>query len=239
MTRLRACVALLAVLLGTLTVATGSPASAATGKPKVGQCHNLTFKNVTLPREPKPPVPCGARHTTQTIAVVTVSTPLKGLSLDQLATIGAQACVPPTLKALGRNAVARLATAYDLFYFMPTKPLIAAGAQWFRCDIGVLADKSMLPIQRLSKPIVPRILKDADLRCIAKDHMPTPCSHPHAYRPNRALTFKANVTSPPTKADVPYLLANVCPKGSRYVIWNDAQWAAGDRAIVCYAKTTT
>ena len=243
MTRLRACVALLAVLLGTLTVATGSPASAATGKPKVGQCHNLTWNQAYSASDTRPVVSCRARHTTETIAVKTAPVSLAGLSDAELSDVMEKICTPVFLARLGRTPARRASTPYSFQMYGPTPAQVAQGAQWVRCDVYLRGGKNTmlrLPGHRLPRIILPARPTDATLRCLDASNVPTPCTHRHSYRPNGVLLFKASLPYPkdPT-ATFNAAASRSCPRSTARWTWvAPIRWSAGDRSMVCYDKTT-
>src|SRR5262249_26943336 len=158
---MRARASLALVIVTAVTAALGSlglasPASAAGATPKVGQCHQLTPRQIAAIADAKRAGSCSTRHNLQTVAVVTSPTSLVGLTEEEHAELGSRLCSPKLAKALGRTATVREQTAYDLFFFAPTQAQIAAGARWIRCDVGLVAVAQFpsLPKKRLSRPII-------------------------------------------------------------------------------------
>jgi hypothetical protein len=52
-----------------------SAAPAHVAQPKVGECHNLSLKDIAKPSDTKKPVDCSDRHTTRTVAVIATAPP--------------------------------------------------------------------------------------------------------------------------------------------------------------------
>lgn len=198
----------------------------------------MTPKRAAAYSDTSKPISCSKRHSAVTFAVPNASTSLVGMSQDDLSTTGATACTKPFLRMLGRTAVRREESAYSFVFFQPTAAQIQAGARWFRCDLVLEAGKKELTLpDRLPHPLLPRRADDRTERCLTGTHRPTSCSRRHAYRPIAAARFKPSPY--PSPDDVVQAGARVCPRrGDAYYTWGPAsRWAAGDRVLVCYAKT--
>jgi hypothetical protein len=234
----------LALLTLPLLLAAGAlgttPAHAAPAtKPKVGDCHDLTWKTSYGMSDTRRPVSCRSRHTLQTVGVPTLHVALAGLSDDDLNALAIETCEPVWVKAMGRGVVERSVTAYKEYLFVPTARQIADGARWVRCDIALLAGKFLLqlPRHRLSRPILSKRQDDTTLRCLTGKHLPTPCAQHHAYRPLDVVRFKP--LAYPTTSDFEDAGSELCPAATAYFTWvSQARWRIGDRALVCYAKSS-
>lgn len=221
------------------SVGTGSAHATTTADtPRVGQCHRLSRAQADGYTDSTNPVACSARHDTTTFAVPTLSTPMTGMSQDQLTAAGAAACTKPFLALLGRTAVRRAESTYSYVYFQPTAAQMQAGEAWFRCDLVLVGGDRLLPLpKRLPHPVLPRRADDHTTRCLTTDHVATPCSSRHAYRPIGAVRFKP--APYPSSDDFRQAGSELCPAGSRYFTWSaPGRWAAGDRVLVCYRRTS-
>ena len=238
--RARARLALVVVTLVTAALGSlglSSPASAA-GVPKVGQCHQLTTRQVEAVSDAKRPVSCSKRHNLQTIAVVTSPTSLAGLTEEEQTELGSRLCGRKQAKALGRTATVRQQTAYAGFFFAPTEAQAAAGARWIRCDIGMVAGPRLvsLPEKRLSRPIIGSHIDDAERRCLTSTWYVTPCSHQHRYRSIAA--FVVRTSAYPTGHQLGRAAHRRCPKAWDYVVPpSELGWKVGNHVAVCYIKT--
>lgn len=235
------------VVLTLIAAATGaigpvSPASAAAGPtssgPKVGQCHQLTWRQVAALADGKRAVSCSARHNLQTIAVVTAPTSLAGLTDEEHAELGSRLCAPRYDKALGRTAARRQLTVYSLFFFAPSPSQIAAGDRRIRCDVGKVAVDHLvaLPKHRLARPIVAAHIADGERRCLTSRWYVTPCTTKHVLRSTTAFVLRQ--TAYPTPAQVGPVSARKCPRGTDTVVWaSERGWAHGNHVAICYDKT--
>jgi hypothetical protein len=229
------------VLATTLSVLLGLPSpsqAAAPATPRVGQCHQLTTAQAWAAADPKRPVSCSKRHDLQTVAVVTASTSLAGMTADEVSSLGGKLCGPKQDRALGRNARVRELTAYSEYFFSPTQAQIDAGARWFRCDITLVAGTHLasLPKKRLSKPIIGSRIDDGERRCLTGRFLVTTCTQRHVYRSLTA--FRVRTTAYPTSDQVVAAADRRCPKGWNQVVWPSTRaWAHGHHFAVCYDKT--
>lgn len=234
-----ALVAIAAMLAISLITLGTTPAQAASSgaTPKVGQCRTLTAKLAAAPTDTSKPTSCAKRHNAVTIAIAKVPTPLVGQSQEQLSALGEAACAPLVLKKLGRSPAERETSAYRYVFFQPTAAQVQAGARWFRCDLVLEGGKRLLPLPaHLSHPILPKRLNDHIARCLTRTHVTTTCSSTHSYRPIDAITFKP--AAYPTADDFAQAGTELCPSRMRWMTWGGAAaWAAGDRVLVCYART--
>lgn len=237
---MRARARLALVVLTLLTAGLGSlglvsPASAAV--PKVGQCHQLTWSQALAASDSKAAVSCTARHNLQTIAVITASKSLAGMTLEQLAVEG-DACLRPLYRTLSSSMTKRALTAYTLFTFAPTAEQRAAGARWIRCDLALAHDRAIAPLPRhkLSSPVVPTRIKDGIRRCLTGRQYLTTCTQPHAYRAVKA--FVMDQAAYPTAARWHAAADRRCQTGwDLAYIATRAAWRAGQHTVTCYDKT--
>jgi hypothetical protein len=230
----------LLVLATTLSVLLGlpSPSHAAPARPKVGQCHQLSWARAMRYDDPKAPVACGKRHNMQTLAVVTSRTSLAGLTEEQLS-VAEDACFKPYWKAMGRLTKLRQ-TAYSLFTFVPTEAERAAGARWIRCDVALLhGDRRLasLPRPRLHRPVLRGTVRDSVRLCLTTGGRAwTTCDRSHRYRSTKA--FVLHQTPYPTVEQVSRAASSHCRDSTAWLTWpSQTQWRLGNHVAVCYDKT--
>jgi hypothetical protein len=237
LSRVRAILAALSLLTvgaGSLTIA--SPASAAAGVPKVGECHQLSTAQALAMSDTKPGVACSKPHDFQTFAVLTSPTSLAGLTDEQLSA-ASTACTRPFIKALG-PAVRSSLTSYELYTFVPTAAQREAGARWIRCDLTLDRNHrpTALPRHRLSRPIVPSRIPDGVRTCLTRSRAITTCERPHAYR--AAMAFVIRQAAYPSEEQFNRAADRRCAPG-----WALAQlatrraWEAGRHTVVCFDRT--
>lgn len=129
---------------GTATPASPEPPTV----PKVGECHRLTFAQAVAPTTRQQLVPCRSAHTTQTAYVgrldLVVDGHLLAVDSERAQRQVASECprrVAAYLGATRRDLRTSLARAV---WFSPTLAESERGADWFRCDVTVLAQDGRL-----------------------------------------------------------------------------------------------
>jgi hypothetical protein len=245
-TRLLAAVGAALALTVTSPVAAGG-ATAATGKPTVGECRSLTVAQAAAASNTTNPIACSSPHNARVIAVPTLP---KGVTYGELGTrakmdrMATRLCYPAFRSALGQSDRIRNLSAYAYLYFKPTAQQRANGARWLRCDLRLRHGNSLanLPTDRkpaLSSKRVPASVR----RCLAgKNLLITICAASHRYR--AAAAVKVDVKRYPGRAKMLKIGRNRCPAvvttdadfrftWSSKTVWNIAH----DRTLVCYNRS--
>jgi hypothetical protein len=219
--------------------ATESAAPAYLGKPKVGDCHALTVKDIRADAETKKPVPCSQRHTTVTVAVVTATKATTSAKGDARTFAVGEACGPGFTKALGSDSRTRAKTLYSLAWFNPTKEQKAKGATWLRCDVPLTAANHACPITG-KQPLLDDGPSKSELACgrLAGGEKAAwifvPCATKHQF----VLTDLIPAAPGTSYKDAETLAKKACLlKGGLYS-WSHAdQWGIGDRWYSCWEPT--
>ncbi len=125
-------------------------------RPKVGECHTLTWQQALAPVTAANSVKCSTRHTAQTYFVgrLDLAPDGKALAVD----------APSVQKQAQRTCTTRLPghlgvpprdlrlTMAQAVWFTPSVETAAAGADWVRCDVVVVsAPKKLQPLPRRTK----------------------------------------------------------------------------------------
>jgi hypothetical protein len=206
------------------------------GEPKVGECHNLTAKQIQKASDTIKPVPCTQKHTTVTVAVVTATKETNEAKGDDRTFAVGQACGPGFTEVLGGDSKTRAKTLYSLAWFNPTKAQAAKGAKWLRCDVALTAVNRAFPITG-KQPLLDDGPKDSELACGRRiDGKVTgwifvPCSTKHEFEASAFVE-----ADPKTDyKDAEKAAKKACVlKGGLYS-WSHAdQWGIGDRWYVCW-----
>ncbi|MGN6161261.1 MAG: septum formation family protein [Marmoricola sp.] len=149
--------AILVAAIAVIATACGGPKAHPAPKPKptpppaapaVGACRNLTFASAAAASDDTPTVPCTSRHTAITVAVGTLVAKSQVKHLDINAPAVQQLLAVSCPHAVETYTGAR-AGIFDLSQiqaipFVPTPTQIARGANWYRCDLVVLAAPNTL-----------------------------------------------------------------------------------------------
>jgi hypothetical protein len=118
--------------------------------PIVGACRTLTFAAAAAPSDSTATVPCTAKHTAVTVAVGTLVSKARLKTLDINSASVQQTLAVNCPKAVqayagGRGRIFDLSQIQAL-PFVPTPAQIAKGANWYRCDLVVLAAPNTLAV---------------------------------------------------------------------------------------------
>ena len=208
-------------------------------KPKVGECHALTVKDIRANTETKKPVPCSERHTTVTVAVVTATKATTAGKGDARTFAVGKACGPGFTKFLGSDSKTRAKTLYSLAWFNPTKAQASKGAKWMRCDVALTAANRAFPIKG-DEPLLADGPTKAELACgrLAGGEKASwifvPCATKHQF----ALTDMFEAAPDSSYKDAAKAAKKACLlKGGLYS-WSHAdQWGIGDRWYTCWEPT--
>lgn len=230
------------LIAAALTVVTAPSAGAADPTfeaPVVGQCSDMSRDELDQASYVEPAVDCAGTHTAQVIAVAQVPDGLRYESAGFL-DFALRTCGPAQRRALGTGRVGVRLTAYDLGYFGPTAEQQAAGARWMRCDLVLPSDDTLLPLPgRLEVGTFPFSM--AVSRCLAgRDFHVVVCATKHSYRATAAL--RVNARRFPSERAWQRIGTQRCRTATgsssyRFSWPSRAGWKAGDRVIVCYART--
>jgi len=209
------------------------------GKPKVGECHALTVKDIRRDSETKKPVPCSEPHTTVTVAVVKATKATSSAKGDARTFAVGEACGPGFTKALGADSKTRAKTLYSLAWFNPTKEQVADGATWLRCDVTLTAANHAFAIKG-EQPLLDDGPTKAELACgrLASGEKAAwifvPCATKHQF----VLTDLIAAAPGTSYTDAEKAAKKACLlKGGLYS-WSHAdQWGIGDRWYSCWEST--
>jgi hypothetical protein len=254
--RLLRSAAVLAATLSALLVApvgTGSPASAETPRrgvdttpAAVGTCHALTFKEGFHAADPDPAVDCATAHTTVTVKVVALPDSVDWGDAAALSAALDGPCEKAKLKLFDGNARSVQMSAYDIWWFEPTKAQKAAGARWIRCDVALTAGETLRPLPTDGDPQLGQLpLDDRVARCRrgkAANYYPTACDKKHAYRAAVALKHPG-AAYPGLHRMVAWTHRRCTAKLGRsfgyYQTPTRVHWKVGERYTICFKKTTS
>jgi hypothetical protein len=218
---------------------------AMTGAPTVGTCTTLTPLQGGANTDTSTVVPCKTAHTARVggVARQPKSMDWATATKREVFSVVANKCAPQIDQTLGRSAAARDTTAYDYFWFEPTKAQKTQGARWVSCSIVLVQGKKLVDLPTNHTPMVPRGKHSDDIaHCLTKTIFKTTCSSGHAWRTTG--TFTLNVAQRPAVKSLNETAARRClphvdrhKKYYRFTYQDAITWAAGDHTVVCYSQT--
>lgn len=158
-------------------------------RPQVGECHRLSPRTAVAPTTQLPPVTCKRPHTAETIFVGRLDLRQKGrtLAVDSPAVQGQPAAVCPRRAAghLGVTPVEMRLTMARAVWFTPTVADAEAGADWYRCDVVVVAAPDVLmrlPRRTAGSGDLPAIAMCATAEPGTKAFERVACARKHAWK---------------------------------------------------------
>ncbi|WP_182481459.1 septum formation family protein [Nocardioides immobilis] len=111
--------------------------------PAEGACYRLTFRQALAPTSAARPIPCADPHTSETYAVGTLDTVVDGhlLAVDsqRVQKQVAEACPAALTRFLGGDQAALRLSMFRPVWFTPTLAQSDRGADWYRCDVVIVA----------------------------------------------------------------------------------------------------
>ncbi len=118
--------------------------------PRASACYRLSTAQLTQPSNASAPVPCGRRHTAQTIYVGKLDTVVDGHSVavdsavvqEQLRTT----CPRKLAAYVGGSAKTRELSRLNVVWYSPTLAQSDRGADWFRCDAIAFGTQEALAV---------------------------------------------------------------------------------------------
>jgi hypothetical protein len=232
-------------LAASLLAVTATTASAGPGyhEPKVGTCYDLSVRELFAPAVTKRSVPCSGRHTSVVVHVQRVP---KGIDWDgPMPKSFFRRCVAKVENLVGAGERALQSSAYDRFWFAPTKKERAHGARWLSCHLALWGGKRMMPLPTDGPPALdPLPLKDKVARCLKGANQRfafTVCSKEHVFRVTGLFRIHATGALP-TFERFQRAAIRSCPKRTSSRSWrweapDFGEWAAGYRTMLCYSKT--
>lgn len=251
----------LAVLLlplsacGGLVGGSGGPVS--TDPPEVGACRQLTPEDIQRTSNETPPVDCGKKHTSETFAVGRFPDDVAGDDIDDPA-LGAYVfdeCEKEFRRFLGGDESLMMRATVTWAWFRPSPDAWDAGARWWRCDVvgGGEESTSLVTLPKTAKGILLGSPDDRWLVCVngpsVADSVKIPCSEPHNWRAVTTIVLGDAGEPYPGDKVVAVRTRDFCSDSVGawmnypvdydygYTWFHEAEWQAGNRRSICWAKT--
>ena len=237
-----------------------SDAPALADAPELGACRALAPEDVTKPSDESDPVDCTEQHTAQTFVVGSFPEKItRGAAWEspELGSYIYTECSDRFAKFVGGDDSIRTRAMVSWAWFRPTKDQWQDGARWFRCDIvgGTPAASSYAALPRNAKGLFARGPVEKWMQCVNGATISaapaTPCTQKHTWRAisivklagkpkekypgekileSRSRTFCSEQVNAYLKYEQPeYEFA--------FSWFGKAEWKAGNRTAVCWAKT--
>ena len=253
------------LLLATATLAGCTGGGGGDGKvvmkaPSLGACRVLRPDDVKQPSNASPTVDCTARHTAETYAVGTFPADLTDGGKDpddpRLGAYIYHQCQPKFQRFLGGDESLVLRSTMTWAWFRPAKDAWAKGAHWWRCDVvgGGDQSQSFVSLPSTAKGLLLGKPDDRWLVCVngksVSGSPKIPCSQKHNWRAVTTIVLGTTGDSYPGDRLVQVRTRDFCSDSVGawlnypvdydygYTYFHEAEWKAGNRRSICWAKTT-
>ena len=251
----------LAVLLLALSACTsvgvGEDAPVSIEPPENGACRMLTPEDIQQTSDDTAPVDCPKKHTAQTFAVGEFPDDVAGADIDDPA-LGAHVfteCEKKFRRFLGGDESLVMRTTVTWAWFRPSPEAWEAGARWWRCDVvgGGEESTSLVTLPETAEGILLGEPDDRWLVCVkgptVADSVKIPCSEDHDWRAVTTIVLGDEDDKYPGDRVVAVRTRDFCSDSvgawMNYPVdydygftwFHEAEWEAGNRRSICWAKT--
>jgi hypothetical protein len=170
--------------------------------PEDGACYVLSFPQALAPTTTKKSTPCDGPHSTETYAVGTLDTVVDGhllaVDADRVQAQVAEACPEALTAFLGGDQEALRLSMIRPVWFTPSVAQSDRGADWYRCDVVVVAGDETLaePDGTLKGALDKQDLRDRYAMCgtaapDAETFERVICSAEHSWRAIQVVPYEA------------------------------------------------
>ena len=228
-----------------------------TEAPRLGACRVLTPALVEEPSNDTRPVPCTQRHTAETYAVGDLPETFEHAKYDdrELGAWAYETCTDRFKQFLGADESLMMRTVVAWAWFRPTEAAWKDGARWYRCDVvgGGEQSKEFVDLPTTAKGLLLGRPKDSWMVCASgatvSGSVKIPCDQPHDWRAVTTIALDTLGKKYPGDRLVEVTTRDFCSKSVGawlnypidydfgYTWFHEAEWDAGNRRSVCWAKT--
>ena len=170
--------------------------------PKEGACYRLSFRQALAPTSARKPTPCDRTHTAETYAVGTLDTVVDGHLLavdsDRVQAQVADTCPDTLAQFLGGDGADLRLSMIRPVWFTPSLAQSDRGADWYRCDVVVVAGDEELaePDTSLRGALDKEAVRDRYAMCGTappddEDFERVICSAAHSWRAIQVVPYEA------------------------------------------------
>ncbi len=252
-----------ALLLGSLTACTAALGDGegdidSTEMPELGACRVLTPEDLAQPSNASEVVSCRENHNAQTFSVNTFPDELASIKDPDDPRLGAHVYDTCTdrfqafLGASDESTVMRSTLTWA--WFRPSDKAWDEHARWYRCDVvgGGEQSETLQNLPKTAQLLLAGGVKDEWVACVNDETVAgakIPCSEPHTWR--AVTTIKLGEPEDPYPGDetVEVRTRDFCSDSVGawmgypvdydfgYTYFHEAEWKAGNRRSICWAKT--
>jgi hypothetical protein len=228
-----------------------------TQAPDLGACRMLTIEDVTQPSNDTAPVSCDQPHTAQTYDVQSLPQQFAYASYDdpRVAAYAYRTCSQGFIDFTGADDSLAMRTILSWAWYRPSRDAWDAGARWLRCDVigGGDQSRALVDLPSTAKGLLLGRPKDAWMVCAqgatVSGSVKVPCTEHHDWRAVTTIVLGEPTTHYPGDHAVQVRTRDFCSKSVGawldypvdydfgYSWFHEAEWKAGNRRSVCWART--
>jgi hypothetical protein len=225
--------------------------------PRRGACRVLEPSDIAAASNDTATVGCAKPHTAETFLVGTFTGKAAQAAVDDPA-LGAEvyrACGKEFRRFTGADESLTLRSLIGWAWFRPTDDAWAEGARWYRCDVvgGTEDSPELITLPKTAAGVLLGRPGDRWMACVAGDTVTgapqLPCSEKHAWRAVTTIVVGQPKDDYPGDRVVEVLSRDYCSDSVgawmnypvdyefAYTWFHEAEWKAGNRRSVCWART--
>lgn len=225
--------------------------------PTLGDCRVLAPEDVAEPSNATEPVDCAEPHTAETFAVGQLPSTFDDVDYDdeELGAWAYETCSKAFMAFLGADESLVMRTVVSWAWFRPSEEAWEDGARWYRCDIvgGGEQSKEYVDLPTTAKGLLLGRPEDRWMVCAdgptVAGSVKVPCTEPHLWRAVTTISLKKLGDDYPGDRLVEVTTRDFCSNSVGawlnypgdydfgYTWFHQAEWDAGNRRSVCWAKT--
>ena len=230
-----------------------------TQAPDLGACRMLTPDDVAQASNATRMVACSKPHTAETFAVGPLPASFDDASYDDkgLAAYAYKTCSRKFVRFTGADESLAMRTILSWAWFRPSEKAWQAGARWYRCDVigGGDQTKRYVDLPDDAKGLLLGRPQDRWMVCAqgatVSGSVKLPCSQKHDWRAVTTIVLGDPRDPYPGDRLVQVRTRDYCSKSVGawlgypvdydfgYSWFQQAEWDAGNRRSVCWARTTS
>ena len=236
-----------------------APPPGAMSAPDLDACRMLSPDDVSHPSNSTDPVSCDQPHTAQTYAVGSLPATFAHASYDDVGVraYAYQTCSRRFITFTGADESLAMRSILSWAWFRPSRAAWDAGARWYRCDVigGGDQTRAYVDLPARTKGLLLGRPKDEWMVCAqgatVSGSVKVPCTEKHDWRAVTTIVLGSSGDTYPGDRAVQARTRDFCSKSVGawldypvdydfgYSWFHVAEWNAGNRRSVCWARTDT
>ncbi len=226
--------------------------------PKLGACRKLVPGDIARPTNATSVVDCGGEHTAETFVVGTFPKALAKVTDVKDPDLGAfiyDTCSEKFQTFLGGDESLVMRSLLTWAWFRPSEAAWKKGARWYRCDVvgGTEQSKELRVLPKTAKGLLLGRSNDEWMTCADGDTVAgsdkVPCSEKHTWRAVTTIKVGREDDPYPGNRLVEVRTRDYCSDSVGawmnypvdykfgYTYFRQAEWKAGNRRSICWART--